>query len=193
MNVMGLVGIVLGLLMMGLTAFANGMSDAPGVRMPQKPGAILFGAGVLLLVIGIARATDAPILPDPTLTPGAVASTDEAEVCGIVGGKTYSQRHRVWTHRADTMRKYGIDPHTPFSEVEDDDRVPVCLGGDNASPLNHWAMRAPEYHAKDRAEAEVCRRVCRHHTMTLQAGQAIFLAPDWRDGYRQVFGTPPGN
>jgi len=30
------------------------------------------------------------------------------------------------------------------------------------------------FHDKDRLETEVCRMVCRDHSMTLQAGQAIF-------------------
>jgi hypothetical protein len=29
-------------------------------------------------------------------------------------------------------------PEPEAAKYEDDDLVPVCLGGDNASPLNHW-------------------------------------------------------
>jgi hypothetical protein len=36
-----------------------------------------------------------------------------------------------------TLAKYGI-PLDRAGLYEDDDLIPVCLGGDNASPLNHW-------------------------------------------------------
>jgi hypothetical protein len=43
----------------------------------------------------------------------------------------------VWHDKIGTLAKYGIAPYRA-SLFEDDDLIPVCLGGDNASPLNHW-------------------------------------------------------
>lgn len=34
-------------------------------------------------------------LPDPILTPGAIKTSDQDEVCTILNGKTYTHRHRV--------------------------------------------------------------------------------------------------
>jgi hypothetical protein len=47
---------------------------------------------------------------------------------------------------------------------EDDDLIPVCLGGDNASPLNHWQQpdsTTPGAVDKDMLEERICREVCR--------------------------------
>jgi hypothetical protein len=69
---------------------------------------------------------------------------------------------------------------------KDDDRVPVCLGGDNGNPLNHWAQPRSSAREKDQLEAWVCRAVCDEHSMALRDAQAMFLG-DWREAYRQVF------
>lgn len=85
-----------------------------------------------LLAIGLAipaLAQDFPLHPDDTLTPGAVASTDGNDVCGIVDGLSYSRRHR---HTSPELKRevyaaYYVDP--AGREFEVDHRVPVCLGG----------------------------------------------------------------
>lgn len=143
----------------------------------------------LHVTAGTALAQSLPVQPDARLTPGAVASADPAEVCGYVDGLTYSRRHRIWRDKRDTLAKYGL-PWADHGLVEDDDRVPVCLGGDNGNPRNHWPEPLAQAHEKDRLEAEVCRLVCDDRAMTLQAGQEMFLG-DWRVGYRQVFGEGP--
>jgi len=68
--------------------------------------------------------------------------------------------------------------------------VPVCLGGDNADPRNHWPQPRPSAREKDQLEAWVCRAVCDEHSMALPDAQAMFLG-DWRAAYRQVFGRDP--
>jgi hypothetical protein len=60
--------------------------------------------------------------------------------------------------------------------------VPVCLGGDNASPLNHWPETWDQAEQKDELERRTCRAVCAGE-ITLPAAQAIFFG-DWRDAYR---------
>ena len=97
---------------------------------------------------------------------------------------TYSRAHRVWHDKADTLRKYGI-PLRRARDFEDDDRIPVCGGGDNADPRNHWPEPWAEAHVKDRLEAATCRAVCAGR-ITLQHAQAIFLG-DWRP----YLGTEP--
>lgn len=145
----------------------------------------------LLLAIP-ALADDLPIRPDPTLTPGVVASTDEAEICGIVDGKTYSQRHRMTTAamKAEVFKRYGIQKDGRSWEV--DHRVELSLGGAddvrNLWPQEGW--QHPSFHDKDRLEDRVWRMVCKEHSMSLAEGQAIFLG-DWIAGYQKIFGVAP--
>jgi len=40
-------------------------------------------------------------LPDPTLTPGAVATNDASVICA----PGYARSHRVWGDKAGTLRK----------------------------------------------------------------------------------------
>ncbi len=130
------------------------------------------------VLIGLgARLVFGQTMPDPALTPGVVALTDVHEVCAYAGGLSYSKRHRVWTNKAGTLRKYSL-PLRDGRLYEDDDRIPVCVGGDNADPRNHWPQPWPEARIKDHLEWRVCRDVCAGR-MTLQDGQAIFLG-DWR-------------
>jgi hypothetical protein len=118
-----------------------------------------------------------PTMPDPRLTPGAVADTDPAIICA----PGYSRSHRVWHDKIGTLAKYGI-PQAEADRYEDDDRVPICLGGDNASPLNHWPEPWEEAERKDALERRICRAVCAGR-LTLPAAQAIFLG-DWRSELR---------
>lgn len=125
--------------------------------------------------------------PNPQLTPGAIASHDIAEVCAkeASGRYTYSRTHRVWHDKAGTLAKYGI-PRSQGRLYEDDDLVPLCIGGD-ADPRNHWPMRWDDAELKDELEREVCIRVCDLHTMSLDDAQRLFLG-DWRQAYRMISG-----
>lgn len=129
--------------------------------------------------------------PDPSLTPGAVASTDSVEICASDGfpGSAYSRAHRTTTkddRRADFAR-YGI----PWSErrgYEDDHLVPLCLGGADV-PSNRWPEPIAEARIKDELEGEACRSVCRG-AVPLATAQEWFLG-DWSAAYRIVFGVSP--
>jgi hypothetical protein len=115
--------------------------------------------------------------PDPTLTPGAVAETRTAVICA----PGYARTHRVWHGKTGTLAKYGI-PETEAAKYEDDDLVPVCLGGDNASPLNHWPeLRSAVPGAADKDALE--RRIC--YAPQLAGYQAAF-AKDWLALWRQA-------
>ena len=127
-----------------------------------------------------------PEMPDPQLTPGAVASRDVAEVCAMdaSGRYTYSPTHRVWRAKRRTLAKYGI-PRSQSRFYEDDDRVPLCLGGNNADPRNHWPQPRTDAELKDRLEREVCIAVCDRHSMSLDEAQRLFLG-DWRRAYGMI-------
>ena len=158
---------------------------------------IVYGGLIAMALIcaavywAIPEARSQSVLPDPALTPGVVASTDPAEVCGVVGGRTYSQRHRKTSYqmKVEVRRRYGAQR---CGEI--DHRVELSLGGDDAVE-NLWCEAGPpepwSYKLKDRLEALVWRRVCRDHSMTLEEGRAVFLAPDWRAGYCALVGGAP--
>lgn len=123
-----------------------------------------------------------PSLPNPSLTPGAVVQGYK-----MICSPPYAPP-RTWHDKAGTLAKYGY-PASMAALFEDDDRVPVCLGGDNADPANHWAQRcdkwsedhrcvAGEAHGKDVLEERVCKAVCAHQ-LSPEQGRAIFLG-DWR-------------
>jgi hypothetical protein len=93
-------------------------------------------------------------MPDPQLTPGAVADTDPVIICA----PGYSRSHWVWHDKIGTLAKYGIPP-ADADQYEDDDRVPICLGGDNASALNHWPEPWDEAEQKDELKGRMSREV----------------------------------
>lgn len=119
-----------------------------------------------------------PAMPDPHLTLGAVRSTSITEICS----PGYAHAHRVWgadpLDKASTLAKYGL-PRRDRRLYEDDDLVPVCLGGDNADPRNHWPQLWAEARRKDALEWAACRAVCRTGSQSdLQRLQRAF-ATDW--------------
>ncbi len=133
-------------------------------------------------------------VPDDSVTPGIVASTDQREVCETVGGLTYSKRHRATPYhlKEEIRERDGCDPHN--SEV--DHRLPLALGGDDVEG-NLSCQPGPaagvtwNFHDKDRLEVYAWESVCKHHTMSLGAAQAMFLAPsNWIKRYCEVFKDP---
>jgi hypothetical protein len=112
--------------------------------------------------------------PDPNLTPGAVATTNRSEICA----RGYARAHRSWAAKWLTLRRYNI-PRAQSGAFEDDDLVPICLGGDNSSLLNHWPEPWAQAERKDELESETCRAVCRG-SLSVTEGQQIFLSGRWR-------------
>lgn len=149
--------------------------------MPPSAAPSLVGvacaAAIVLGAITLTSATKpAHTLPDPRLTPGAVTGATTAEICA----PGYARAHRVWPWpegKRETLRRYGL-PWALARDYEDDDLVPVCLGGDNADVRNHWPQPWPEARAKDRVEAEMCRAVCAGE-IGLKAAQERFLRGQW--------------
>lgn len=138
-------------------------------------------------IIDAALANQDPLVPDDALTPGVVASTDQTEVCGIIGGLSYSKRHRATSNEMKTAVRER-DGKASCGEI--DHRLPLALGGADDT-RNLWCQPTGEwgYKVKDRLEIRVWEMVCKEGAMTLHDAQTLFLAPaDWREGYRKVFG-----
>ena len=103
---------------------------------------------------------DSGILPDPTLTPGAVRTSNIGEVCGT---STTTLRH--WSRDRDDriLAEYGLPPG-PHPQYEIDHSIPLCLGGAD-SDSNLWPQPRrsiePIWNAerKDEIEARMCSLV----------------------------------
>jgi hypothetical protein len=180
----------------GILAIFERMVEYPSLHRREeamRPGTLLLLAMLAMVESGLpALAEDLPIRPDDVMTPGAVASTDPIDVCGIVGGLTYSKRHRHTSSELKREVYEGYHIERAEQNFEIDHRVPVCLGGADVRE-NLWPQPGsehPSYHDKDALEDQICRRVCRDQSMTLEEGQAIFLG-DWIAGYEQIFGEKP--
>lgn len=145
---------------------------------------------MMLCAVG-ARADDGVRVLPPPEAPGLIASVDEAEVCGVVDGMTYSQRHRQTTPE---MKREVRERDGMASCGEIDHRLPLALGGAD-DVRNLWCQPPPpevwNFKLKDRMEAFIWHATCRQHTMTLAAAQAIFLEPDWRGPFCELIGGAP--
>jgi hypothetical protein len=104
------------------------------VRAMRKP----FLLGFLL----IATPASAGDLPDPTLTPGTVMTTDAAAVC--TPGYAKSVRHVSGKVKAQVYAEYGIVSHRS-GEYEVDHLISLELGGSN-DVKNLWpALRTSSH------------------------------------------------
>ena len=72
---------------------------------------------------------DSTIIPDPTLTPGAVRTTDAGEICS-----TGTRQLRHWDRARDDriMAEYGLPPG-PHPDFEIDHLIPLGIGGGRLS------------------------------------------------------------
>jgi hypothetical protein len=141
-----------------------------------------------LLVAALALAwpvpalADSTIVPDPTLTPGAVRTVDVDEICS-----TGTRELRHWSRERDDriMEEYGL-PTGPHPTMEIDHLIPLCLGGSD-DDKNLWPQPRrslePEWNAerKDDLEARLCQMVCDGEIAASEAQQAI--RDDWTEAY----------
>ncbi len=132
-------------------------------------------------------------LPDPSVTPGAVAITDKAKICGVNWGKDA----RLVT---DTMKKEVCDAYgvTCLGYDKKKKKWPVCCEADHlisrelggADDIrNLWPQPWKEAKIKDRLENTTHKLVCSGKMPLNQAQQKI--AHDWVSLYKEVFGTLP--
>jgi hypothetical protein len=142
----------------------------------------LVVVALLATVPGMAQA----VVPDPTLTPGAVTTTDVYEICSH---GTSGLRH--WSRERDDriMTEYGLPPG-PHPDFEGDHLIPLCLGGADADS-NLWAepRRSIEKkwpaELKDELEHWLCEMVCAGELDVVVAQKEI--AEDWTESYRKRF------
>jgi hypothetical protein len=125
---------------------------------------------------------DTTMVPDPTLTPGAVRTTDVADVCQH---GTAQLRHMTRERSDAIMASYGLPPG-PHPDYELDHLIPLGIGGDD-NDLNVWpeprARIEPEWSAerKDQLEAKLRALVCAGRLDIVVAQKAI--ADDWTEAW----------
>jgi hypothetical protein len=148
---------------------------------------LLLGlAAALALAAG--QATAQAVIPDPTLTPGAVRTTDVAVICA---SGTSQLRH--WSRERDDriMREYGL-PAGAHPDFEIDHLV--LLGADDDANLWPEPRRSvePVWNAerKDELEGRLRELVCSGALDVRQAQRAI--VDDWTEAHQRYVRSNAG-
>jgi hypothetical protein len=137
-----------------------------------------------MALLASAAWADTTIVPDPTITPGAVRTTDVALICS-----TGTRELRTWSRERDDriMAEYGLPPG-PHPNFEVDHLIPLGIGGaDDDKNLWPEPRRSiePQWNAeaKDRLEWRLRDLVCGGQLDVREAQKAI--AEDWTEAYRK--------
>lgn len=140
----------------------------------------------LLVLCPQASLGDDPILPDPSLTPGAVLTTDTESVC--VDGYSRTVRHTSGKLKARIYREYGIKRKSGRYEI--DHLIPLSIGGaDVAANLWPQSYQTTPWNAgvKDRLELKLHDLVCHGELEITEAQRAI--AGNWVEAYQRFCPT----
>ena len=128
------------------------------------------------------------VVPDPTLTPGVVRTTDAAVICAA---GTRQLRH--WSRERDDriLAEYGL-PSGPHPSFEIDHLIPLGIGGAD-DDKNLWPeprrSLEPQWNAetKDRLEWKLRDLICIGQIDVGEAQKAT--ADDWTEAYRRYVGA----
>jgi hypothetical protein len=143
--------------------------------------------GALLVATSVHAQT--AIVPDPTLTPGAVRTTNIGEICS-----TGTRELRHWSRERDDriMIEYGLPPGS-HPDYEVDHLVPLGIGGAD-DDANLWAEPRrsvePVWNAerKDELEWKLRELVCSGALDVRQAQHEI--SADWTEAYKHYVREP---
>jgi hypothetical protein len=129
------------------------------------------------------------VVPDPTITPGAIRTTDVGEICSA---GTRQLRHWDRTRDDRVMTEYGL-PAGPHPDFEIDHLIPLGIGGAD-SDANLWPEPRrsiqPQWNAetKDRLEWKLRDLICSGQLDVREAQREI--AEDWTEAYQRYFREP---
>jgi hypothetical protein len=131
--------------------------------------------------------------PDPDLTPGAlnpdVTQSNLGQTVCLPGWLAQIQPPASYLEEQKARQMSALRLDGATADYREDHLVPLCAGGHPTDPRNLWPQRVEgDWNAKvkDQFEAAVCLRLCRGE-LTLEAGRAMFLEPDWREAYLRMF------
>lgn len=124
-------------------------------------------------------------LPDDSVTPGIIRTSDQSEICDPAF-RTAPFRKTTQSTKNKVYIEYGVEPNKGICAggCEIDHRVPLELGGlDDIRDLWPQPSRpVPGFHQKDIFENFLKHSVCIDKTMTLKEAQAALLG-DWYAEY----------
>lgn len=137
----------------------------------------------------------AALYPDPTLSPGLIATADINELTQVSSCGTYSKCHRATTsQQKDQVRSEYPDCPTGAGQSEIDHIVPLALGGaDDVQNLwcqpadNEWNGVNYGFHTKDALESYLASAVKRGD-IAPDVAQGCILS-DWVACYQQYIGS----
>jgi hypothetical protein len=128
-------------------------------------------------------------LPNASLTPGDVLTTDLSKIC--TPGYTQTVRDVPSGLKRAVYAEYGIPTHKP-GEYEVDHLISLELGGSN-SVRNLWPesyiTKPLNAHVKDEIENKLHALVC-DHQISIQDAQRM-IATDWTAAYARYVGPLP--
>ncbi len=137
---------------------------------------------------------DAPFLPNPTLTPGALnPDVSQATISTTICVPGYSSSIRPPVAYTDGLKvqqlanpAYGDTADQNTADYEEDHFIPLSVGGNPTDPRNLWPQprNTLPYNAgvKDTLEYTLYKDVCAG-TVTLADAQAAIVT-DWVQAYR---------
>lgn len=149
---------------------------------------LIIPLALAMLLAAQAWASD---LPNPSLTPGAIDSSDvQQNVQDTICIKGYTKTIRPpasYTNKLKKrqIREYGYADTSP-KHYEEDHLIPLEIGGNPRDPQNLWPEpRRSEWNAKkkDRLENALHRMVC-DGAIPLKDAQTE-IANDWIAAYRK--------
>lgn len=138
-------------------------------------------------VFGAPIRQNAPVRPDPAMTPGAVLPVTKEDIC--VPGYSKKVRNVPVSVKRKVYAAYGIISHKS-GEYEIDHLISLQLGGSN-SVKNLWPqsyLTQPwNAHVKDALENRLHSEVCKGNINLAMAQHEI--ATDWIGAYQKYFHT----
>ena len=145
---------------------------------------------LLASVPALAYNLNAPILPDPKLSPGDVLTSDKAIIC--VSGYTKTVRNVPQSLKEQVYKSYGVTSRQP-GEYEIDHIISLELGGSNSiRNLYPESYKTQPLNArvKDKLENKLHALACTGQISMTEAQQAI--SSNWTAAYIKYIGPLPG-
>jgi len=123
------------------------------------------------------KAGPAYLYPNPTLTPGAILTTDASTIC--TPGYASSVRNVSTATKKQVYAEYSVSYPQPTGAYEVDHFIPLEIGGSN-DLANLWleaATPTPGFHQKDQFENFEHQQVCKGSISVAEAQSR--MTSDW--------------